>query len=117
MPEPGAVKDVYGVTDVLVGLARTLRAAGVDAAPDRVHTFHEALVGLDAGKRDDVYWAGRLTLCSTADDLARYDSAFAVYFGERPNTIVKRPVVAKVQTQSMALPDAEPGDGDESGDD
>ncbi len=114
-PDVRTAADTYGVSDVLVGFARTLRAAGVNAAPDRVHIFHEALVDLDAGRRDDVYWAGRLTLCSTADDLARYDGAFAVYFGERPNTVVKRPVVSKVQTQSMALPDAEPGDGDESG--
>jgi uncharacterized protein with von Willebrand factor type A (vWA) domain len=117
VPDLPVIADTYGVTDVLVGLARTLRAAGVEAAPDRVHTFHEALADLDAGKRDDVYWAGRLTLCSTADDLSRYDNAFAVYFGERPNTVVKRPVVSKVQTQSMALPDADPAGGDEAGDD
>ena len=28
-----------------------------------------------------VYWAGRLTLCGSPDDLDRYDAAFAAYFG------------------------------------
>src|SRR5262249_10893603 len=29
----------------------------------------------------DTYWAGRMTLCATPDDLAVYDAAFAAYFG------------------------------------
>ena len=44
-----------------------------------------AAVGhLDVARRQDVYWAGRLTLCSGPDDLDRYDRAFAAYFGGRP---------------------------------
>lgn len=64
----------------LVGFARTLRGAGVDATPDRVHAFVGALEVLDVARRDDVYWAGRVTLCSGPDDLERYDRVFAAFF-------------------------------------
>lgn len=68
------------VDETLVGFARTLRAAGVDATPDRVHAMVRAVDALDVARRADVYWAGRLTLCSGPDDLARYDGAFAAWF-------------------------------------
>ncbi|MGH8892344.1 MAG: vWA domain-containing protein [Actinomycetes bacterium] len=67
-------------TPVLVGFARTLRAAGVQASPERVHQTVAALTCLDPGRRRDIYWAGRLTLCSGPDDIDRYDRAFAAYF-------------------------------------
>lgn len=69
---------------VLVGFARALRAAGVDAGPDRVQTFLGALDELGTGRRSDVYWAGRLTLCGDQDDLDRYDRVFAAYFDRQP---------------------------------
>lgn len=97
----------YQVDDVLVGLARTLRAAGVEAAPDRVHVFSDALSRLDATRRPDVYWAGRLTLCSNADDLPRYDRVFAAYFGDRPGTLVRRPVLPRMRSQTLALAEKE----------
>jgi uncharacterized protein len=75
--------DGYDVTDSVVGLARTFRAAGVDAGPERVHATVAALHRLDASRRTDVYWAGRLTLCGSEDDVARYDRVFTAYFGGR----------------------------------
>ncbi|NUK13499.1 hypothetical protein HRW18_37300, partial [Streptomyces lunaelactis] len=60
-------------TAVLVGFARALRAAGVAAGPDRAQTFLGALELLGSEVRSDVYWAGRLTLCGSQDDLERYD--------------------------------------------
>ncbi len=69
----------------LVGFGRTLRAAGVDATPDRVQAMVAALAHLDVTRRADVYWAGRLTLCASPLDVDRYDRAFAAYFsGDRP---------------------------------
>ncbi|MFE7814523.1 hypothetical protein ACFU5P_21715, partial [Streptomyces sp. NPDC057433] len=62
---------------VLLGFARVLRAAGVDASAERVHAFLRAVDALRPGARTDVYWAGRLTLCSGRDDLERYDRVFA----------------------------------------
>ena len=65
----------------LLGFARALRAAGVDASADRVHAYLRAVDELGLGLRADVYWAGRLTLCGDRDDLERYDRVFAAYFG------------------------------------
>ena len=59
--------DRYDALDSLVGLAATLRAAGVDASRERVHAAVSALAALDPSRREDVYWAGRLTLCGTPD--------------------------------------------------
>jgi uncharacterized protein with von Willebrand factor type A (vWA) domain len=69
------------ITALLVGFARTLRHAGVEATPDRVPALLAAADALGAGTVQGVYWAGRLTLCGSRDDLAVYDAAFAGYFG------------------------------------
>lgn len=80
------------VVDTVLGFARTLRAAGVTASPDRVEAMLAALGSLDVLDPTDVYWAGRLTLCGGPDDLDRYDSAFAAYFaGEAPGPGGRRP--------------------------
>ncbi len=68
------------LTPAIVGLVRTLRAAGVDASHDRLHAFMDALRQLGASGRGDVYWAGRLTMCADPDDLERYDRVFLAYF-------------------------------------
>lgn len=81
--------ETYDAVDSLVGLAGTLRGMGVAASPDRVQAAVSALSLLDPVRRADVYWAGRLTLCATHDDLARYDTVFAAYFGDRPGAIVR----------------------------
>ena len=76
------------VTATMVGFARTVRAAGVAASPDRVQAMVVALDQVDVLRRDAVYWAGRVTLCASYDDLARYDRAFAAYFaGIRPTRL------------------------------
>nr|MDT0663633.1 hypothetical protein [Micromonospora sp. DSM 115978] len=49
---------------VLTGFARALRAAGVAADTSRLGQAVEALALLDASNADDVYWAGRVTLCA-----------------------------------------------------
>jgi hypothetical protein len=77
-------------TDVLLGLARTLRHAGVDASPDRVHALVSAVGHLDVLDPTHVYWAGRATLCASPDDVERYDAAFAAYFGGDVPTVGRR---------------------------
>ncbi len=67
--------------DTVTGFARTLRHAGVPASPQRVQAMLGAVAHLDVLDPAQVYWAGRLTLCADPDDLPRYDSAFALYFG------------------------------------
>lgn len=70
----------HDLTGSAVGFAHTLRAAGVDASPDRVHAFLEAMTELPVASRSAVYWAGRVTLCGDPDDLERYDRVFAAFF-------------------------------------
>jgi uncharacterized protein with von Willebrand factor type A (vWA) domain len=83
------------LTGSAVGLARTLRAAGVDASPERVHAFVTALSTLGAHDRGEVYWAGRVTLCAGPDDVERYDRVFAAFFAGEAATgraVVRRRV-------------------------
>ncbi len=110
-PEP----DRFDAVDSLVGLARTLRAAGVDASPERVQAAVQAAAALDPVRKADVYWAGRLTLCGTEDDLARYDTVFAAYFGERPGSVVRRQRVLKPSLRVVADGGVVPPDGDGDG--
>jgi hypothetical protein len=107
--------DRFDGVDSIVGLARTLRAAGVPASPDRVHTTVAALGQLSAARRSDVYWAGRLTLCDSLADIERYDRVFAAYFGERPTSVERRTRVLRPQVQLIAT-DVGSGDTDDGGD-
>lgn len=70
-----------GGDEILLGLTRALRAAGVPVTVDRAQGFVDAaaLVGLDDQRA--VYLAGRATLCAGPDDLERYDQVFTAYFG------------------------------------
>ncbi|WP_374116539.1 vWA domain-containing protein [Streptomyces gilvus] len=85
-PQPRDVPTRPGADAALLGFARALRAAGVDASAERVHTFLRAVDELRPGMRADVYWAGRLTLCGGHDDLERYERVFAAYFGDAPRS-------------------------------
>jgi uncharacterized protein with von Willebrand factor type A (vWA) domain len=101
-----------------VGFARTLRAAGVGADAERLAAFVTALDALDAARRNDVYWAGRLTLCADPDDLERYDRVFAAYFDGV--TATARPRVARSvrlgpdAASDVEAPDAAPDTDDEA---
>jgi uncharacterized protein len=71
----------------IAGFGRVLRAAGIAADGGRVAAFTQALGWLDASRLADVYWAGRVTLCSDPDDLPRYDAAFDAVFGAGPHLL------------------------------
>jgi uncharacterized protein with von Willebrand factor type A (vWA) domain len=105
------------VVDTVLGFARTLRHAGVEASPDRVEAMLAALGALDVLDATQVYWAGRLTLCSGPDDLDRYDAAFAAWFsGERPRTT---PASTRLDPRLAASAPLEAGSGhgdDDAGD-
>lgn len=69
----------------MTGFARALRAAGVAADRSRLTTSLAALAEVNPLDLRDVYWAGRLTLCSEPDDLARFDAVFDAWFrGAKP---------------------------------
>jgi uncharacterized protein with von Willebrand factor type A (vWA) domain len=103
----------YDAVDSLVGLAATLRAAGVAATTDRVAAAVAAVAELDPARREDVYWAGRLTLCGSSDELARYDTVFDAYFGDRPGRVVRRQRMVRSGLRLVA--DAGEGDGEGDG--
>jgi uncharacterized protein with von Willebrand factor type A (vWA) domain len=68
----------------LVSFAWFVRGAGIAASPARVLAMVHAVSELSPAGQADVYWAGRITLCAGPEDLARYDRAFAAWFGARP---------------------------------
>src|SRR3954451_2641968 len=59
---------------MLLDLVAAARTAGVPATADRVQAMFRAV---DATGMDLLYWAARLTLCGSPDDIARFDAAFA----------------------------------------
>jgi len=72
-----------------VAFGRLLRRAGLAAGPDRVVGFARALEVVDVGRRADVYWAGRTTLCSRREDFEMYDRAFKVFWEGREGLAVR----------------------------
>jgi uncharacterized protein with von Willebrand factor type A (vWA) domain len=98
-----------GADAALLGFARALRAAGVDAGAERVHTFLRAVDELGPGRRADVYWAGRLTLCGGHDDLERYERVFAAYFGDTPRARRTAPAAPEPRLRLVARGGPAPG--------
>jgi uncharacterized protein len=66
--------------EMLVAFSRTVRHAGVAVTLDRTQAFVRAASIADAGERQGVFWAGRCTLCSSPEDIERYDAAFRAWF-------------------------------------
>ncbi|MFI7613089.1 VWA domain-containing protein [Nonomuraea terrae] len=97
----------------MTGFARTLRAAGVGADHERTQNLLKALDHLDVTDPGEVYWAGRLTLCATPDDLPRYDRCFAAYFGGL-RAVSTRTASVSV-TRHLATRDADGETGDDDG--
>ena len=66
--------------DAAVAFGRILRGAGLRVGTDRLVEFARALEELDASRRDDVYWAGRITLVSRPEEIETYDRAFELFW-------------------------------------
>lgn len=64
----------------LVGFTHALRRAGLACDAHRTAAFLAAVDSLDLTDPANLYWAGRVTLCSQPDDLPAYDEAFAAWF-------------------------------------
>jgi uncharacterized protein with von Willebrand factor type A (vWA) domain len=105
---------VSSVLGSIVGFAGSLREAGVDASPERVQAMVEALASLDAASARDLYWSGRLTLCSEPDDIPRYDRAFASWFAGAPAP-ARHAVTTLTVPREVALPVDANADGDTDG--
>jgi uncharacterized protein with von Willebrand factor type A (vWA) domain len=95
-----------------------VRSAGVEAGPDRVQALLHALGALDATHPAALYWAGRLTLCRCADDVARYDRAVAgIVSPPRPQAPpLALPIRVRQPERSMFRAGAPGTAGDEDGD-
>jgi uncharacterized protein len=95
----------------VVRFTRTVRSAGVEVTADRVQAMVGALDHLDVARADHVYWAGRLTLCSSPDDVRRYDRAFAAFFaGGRPAVHRAPPIAVAAMGFGRPAPDVRPDD-------
>jgi uncharacterized protein len=106
-PAPAVLPD-GPLVPAVVGFARTLRAAGVDATPGRVHAMLDALGHLDPAGTADVYWSGRLTLCGSPAEVRTFDRAFTAYFGEDSLPLPVRRPVPRVVVHA-AVPDGSDG--------
>jgi uncharacterized protein len=104
-------------TGLLVAFAGELRAAGLAVGSGDVLVYCSAVCALDPSDLTDLYWAGRATLVSKHDDIARYDEAFRRFFlGDAgPDEELTLMLRASAQAQgALAIPSTEPGDSDES---
>jgi uncharacterized protein with von Willebrand factor type A (vWA) domain len=69
-----------GVTARLQDLVAELRARGVRAGVGELLAAHRALAAIDAGDREEAYYALRAVLCSSHADHAPFADAFAAVF-------------------------------------
>ncbi|MEO6144331.1 MAG: VWA domain-containing protein [Dermatophilaceae bacterium] len=100
--------------EMLVAFTSTVRHSGVAVTADRTHAFLRATSFADAGDRQGVFWAGCATLCSSPEDLARYDAAFRAWFSaEGLPRLRGEPETRSVQRASL-VPEASAGsEGDD----
>ena len=81
--------------------------------------YCSALARLDPSDLVDLYWAGRATLVSRHDDIARYDEVFRRFFlgADGPDEELALMLRASAQAQgTLAIPAVEPGDSGEEDD-
>lgn len=101
----------------LVAFARTLRRRGIVCGTQRVLAFCRAAATLGSEEIVDLYWAGRLTLLGSREDLTTYDDAFARHFGDLPER--PRPEAPTDATEAGAVREptveASPTDDDGAG--
>lgn len=117
VPGPDRAAGTPPVVRGAVALAAGLRGAGMPVSPDRVQRFVEALGVLDWRDREQVYWAGRATLCAHPEHIERFDAVFDAFFDGHADRVrrIDRPPPAR---QTVALADAsatrdDPGDDDD----
>jgi uncharacterized protein with von Willebrand factor type A (vWA) domain len=95
--------------EILLAFARALRAGGVAVTQDRTHEFLAAAALLGADDAVNVRIAGRSTLCTGPDDLARFDQVFEAFFNARHGLPRPRPVVRPDTADQLPLDDSDGG--------
>jgi uncharacterized protein with von Willebrand factor type A (vWA) domain len=81
-PTASALADA--VSERLGALAWAMRAQGARVGVGELLGAHRALVALGEPRREDARLALRAVLCSSHEDLARFELAFAGVFGDGP---------------------------------
>jgi uncharacterized protein with von Willebrand factor type A (vWA) domain len=100
--------------ELLVAFTRTVRHAGVAVTADRTQAFLRAASIVDAGQRQGVFWAGRGTLCSSPEDLERYDAAFRAWFSAQDSPRLHgEPAVRTVQRASLVAGESARDEGED----
>ena len=113
-------RDDEAVLRDFAAFARLLRNAGVPVTPDRTATYLRAVREVDVASEVALYWAGRVTLCSDPDDVARYDQAFHAWFSSDPReqrmgrAVPPKPRAATIA--ALSSPERQGGEGDDEGD-
>jgi uncharacterized protein with von Willebrand factor type A (vWA) domain len=64
----------------LIGFGRELRSRGLPVGTGRILTFCRAVAALGLAGREDLYWAGRVSLVARREDLTAYDDAFDAWY-------------------------------------
>jgi uncharacterized protein with von Willebrand factor type A (vWA) domain len=85
------------------GFAHALAVAGLPVVSDALATYTRALREIDLGDPRQVYWAGRATLCRSADDIPRYDLVFENWFGGTVPTRAPQPAQQPRSSRIAAL--------------
>lgn len=95
-----------------VGFAEALREAGLPCDAHRVQAYLLAVGEVDLADPEQLYWAGRLTLCADPDDLPRYDTAFDSWFTEAETGHRRRGREAPPKRARIAALAQAPGQGE-----
>ena len=103
--------DRHPPDEVLLAFTRALRAAGVAVTHDRAQSYLAATATVGLGDQRATYVAGRTTLCSCPDDLARYDQVYEAFFDARDGLPRERPAAASKPTFSALSATDDDGSG------
>ena len=101
--------------EMLVAFTRTVRHAGVAVTPDRTQAFLKATSLADAGDAHGVFWAGHATLCSSPEDLERYDAAFRAWFSTEASPARSGAPVTRGVHRASLVPEASNGGDGQNG--
>jgi uncharacterized protein with von Willebrand factor type A (vWA) domain len=72
----------------LVGFGRLLRRRGLPVGTGRILVFCRAVAALGTVDRDALYWAGRVAMVASRQDVDVYDAAFRDWFPEPVNDML-----------------------------
>jgi uncharacterized protein with von Willebrand factor type A (vWA) domain len=106
------VSEELGVTvvDRLSALTAALRTSGTRVGLGELLTAHRALAAVDCTSRGDARLALRTVLCSSREDLARFDAAFVAVFGspEASNPLADLGTIERSALPHAAVPSGGP---------